>query len=172
MQLSPIVASTVLALIIDGCSNVIAKRLKSWNDNVDFVFNGVLFIQFSIMTAIAAPINFHWQAWLEKTFPQYRTVMRKKDDKSVDAEEKGIEMRDTGEGVRAVELEEKVRDWHNVWKRWFTDCITLGAIFNTLMFLILMGMLKGKGLTQIMTDIRTVRAYTGDLMAEVKLTAL
>lgn len=47
-----------------------------------------------------------------------------------------------------------MRDWPNVWKRWFMDYITIGAIFNTLMFLILMGMLKGKGLTQIMTDIR------------------
>lgn len=68
MRLSPIVASTVLALINDGISNVIAQRLKAWNDNVPFIFNNILFIQLSILTLISAPIKFHWQAWLEKTF--------------------------------------------------------------------------------------------------------
>lgn len=34
--------------------------------------------------------------------------------------------------------------WRNIWTKWFIDCITLGAIFNTLAFLIIIGLLKGQ----------------------------
>ncbi|KAF2734801.1 hypothetical protein EJ04DRAFT_534653 [Polyplosphaeria fusca] len=154
MKVSPIVQSTILALIIDACSNVIAQRLKAWNDHKPFVFDHILFIQFAVMTCISAPINFHWQAWLEKTWPQYKTITRKRDDDNLDAEEKEVFLKE-GAGRRDAEHEVKVRDWPNVWMRWFTDCITIGAIFNTLMFLILMGTMKGKGLTEVMTDVQT-----------------
>ncbi|KAF2265365.1 hypothetical protein CC78DRAFT_579338 [Lojkania enalia] len=153
MRPSPIVQSTVLALIIDACSNVIAQRLKAWNDKKAFEFDLVLFIQFSIMTAISAPINFHWQAWLERTFPQKKIVTCKR-EATANEEEKDVFVREGASG-RLVDDDVTVRDWPNVFKRWFTDCITVGALFNTVMFLVLMGTLKGKGLTQIVMDIKT-----------------
>ena len=39
--------------------------------------------------------------------------------------------------------------------KWFIDCITLGAIFNTVAFFILMGLLKRQSFAQIGLNIRT-----------------
>jgi hypothetical protein len=44
----------------------------------------------------------------------------------------------------------------NTLTKWFVDCITAGAIFNTIAFLIIMGIMKGQGLDQISSNIRTV----------------
>lgn len=44
----------------------------------------------------------------------------------------------------------------NTLVKWFIDCITMGALFNTLAFLILMGLLKSQTSAQILKNIRTV----------------
>lgn len=38
--------------------------------------------------------------------------------------------------------------------KWFIDCMTIGALFNTIMFLVLIGGLKGQGIEQIMRNVR------------------
>jgi hypothetical protein len=35
------------------------------------------------------------------------------------------------------------KNWKNIWTKWFVDCITLGAIFNTFLFIVIMGFLNG-----------------------------
>lgn len=40
--------------------------------------------------------------------------------------------------------------------KWFIDCITMGAIMNTVAFLVLMGIMKGQSGAQIGNNIRTV----------------
>lgn len=44
----------------------------------------------------------------------------------------------------------------NTFTKWFMDCILLGAIFNTVAFLVIMGILKGQSLEIIGQNIRTV----------------
>ncbi|KAF2477642.1 uncharacterized protein BDR25DRAFT_207832 [Lindgomyces ingoldianus] len=153
MKLPPIATACLLALGIDCCSNVIAQRLKAWKNDVPFVFDHVLFIQFAIMVCITAPINFHWQAWLERAFPGWKVVKLKVDDTTLDAEEKGVFLR--GEGTHMQREEEvRVRNWWNIFKKWFTDCITMGALLNTTMFLVIMGFMKGKTSAQIGADMK------------------
>lgn len=162
---SPLLSSCALAIIIDCFSNIIAQRLKAYSLSVPFVFDRVLFLQFAFMGAIGAPVNFHWQNWLERTFPGWVVVTRrthvgrseKDSDDGVGDAEKG----EWGGGVAGVGLMEKeesvrVRKWGNVGKKWFTDCITLGALLNTSLFLVVMGLLKGKGWGVIGGDLRTV----------------
>ena len=36
------------------------------------------------------------------------------------------------------------KNWKHIWTKWFIDCITLGAILNTTLFLVIMGLLKGQ----------------------------
>ncbi|KIW31348.1 uncharacterized protein PV07_03005 [Cladophialophora immunda] len=36
------------------------------------------------------------------------------------------------------------KNWRNIWTKWFIDCVTLGAIFNTVAFLVIMGFLNGQ----------------------------
>ncbi|OAL17282.1 hypothetical protein AYO22_11847 [Fonsecaea multimorphosa] len=36
------------------------------------------------------------------------------------------------------------KNWKNIWIKWFIDCITVGAILNTVAFLVIMGFLNGQ----------------------------
>ena len=49
----------------------------------------------------------------------------------------------------------KKRNWVNIARKWFTDCITLGALFNTTGFIVIMGILKGKSIALILFSLRT-----------------
>ncbi|KAF1847427.1 uncharacterized protein K460DRAFT_58081 [Cucurbitaria berberidis CBS 394.84] len=153
MKLPPIAIACLSALAIDSCSNVIAQRLKAWNESKPFVFDRVLFFQFATMVVLTAPINYHWQNWLERAFPGWKTV---KQTRLADAgeEEKGMMLKEDGEDKRVIEEDIRVRNWWNIFRKWFTDCITMGALFNQALFLVLMGIMKGKTVALIVQDFR------------------
>ncbi|KAF1935232.1 integral membrane protein-like protein [Clathrospora elynae] len=153
MKLPPIATACLSALAIDSCSNVIAQRLKAWNESKPFVFDRVLFTQFAIMVVLTAPINYHWQNWLERAFPGWKTVKQTRAI-GVGEEEKGIMLKEDGEDKKVVEEEVRVRNWWNIFRKWFTDCITMGALLNQSMFLILIGLMKGKTVALIVQDFR------------------
>ncbi|KAH9866616.1 hypothetical protein J1614_008308 [Plenodomus biglobosus] len=153
MRLPPIAVACLSALAIDSCSNIIAQRLKAWNESKPFVFDRVLFTQFAIMVVLTAPINYHWQNWLERAFPGWKTVKQRR-EMGVGEEEKGIMLKEDGEDKKMIEEDVRVRSWVNIFKKWFTDCITMGALLNQSMFLILIGLLKGKTVALIIEDFR------------------
>jgi hypothetical protein len=157
MRLPPIVSSCLFAVAIDCCSNIIAQRFKAYSNHGPFVFDHTLFVQFMIMGAIGAPINFHWQCWLERAFPGWKVVKQTHDTMSLDTEEKQSYLKDEDGAGLIQEEEVRVRDWYNIFRKWFTDCITMGALLNTTLFLVVMGILKGKTWSQVGTDLRTVR---------------
>lgn len=72
----------------------------------------------------------------------------------VGEEEKGIMLKEDGEDKKMIEEEVWVRSWLNIFKKWFTDCITMGALLNQSMFLIIIGLLKGKTAGLIIQDFR------------------
>ncbi|KAF2193041.1 hypothetical protein K469DRAFT_730026 [Zopfia rhizophila CBS 207.26] len=141
MPLPPIVSSCLYALGIGCVSNIIAQKLKAYSNDVPFVFDQKLFLQFAFVAVITTPVNYCWQNWLERTFPGWKMVKQKRKASSDDTE-KAVFIQDDGENKRAIEEEVRVRDWWNIFKKWFTDCITIGALFNTFLFLVLMGMME------------------------------
>jgi hypothetical protein len=168
MKLPPIAVACLSALAIDSCSNVIAQRLKAWNESNPFVFDRVLFFQFAFMVVLTAPINFHWQCWLERTFPGKTVKQERRPGAS--EEEKGMVLKDDGEDKKMVEEDIRVRDWWNIFRKWFTDCITMGALLNQSMFLILMGFLKHKTVALIVQDFRNVSSAMRDMGVMVMAT--
>lgn len=50
----------------------------------------------------------------------------------------------------------------NTLAKWFIDCITAGAIMNTVAFLVVMGISKGQPAIQIASNIKTVRVQPLD----------
>lgn len=76
------------------------------------------------MVCLTAPINFHWQMWLERTFPGWKV---EKQERRVDGgeEEKGLVLKQDGEDKRMIEEDVRVRDWANIGKKWFTDVCSL-----------------------------------------------
>ncbi|USP77647.1 hypothetical protein yc1106_04921 [Curvularia clavata] len=172
MKLPPIATACLSALVIDSCSNIIAQRLKAWNESKPFVFDRVLFTQFAIMVVLTAPVNYHWQNWLERAFPGWKTEKRTR-VVGEGEEEKGIMLKEDGDGRGIVEEEVRVRNWWNIFRKWFTDvsghdydsgsygriltrvkCITMGALLNQSMFLILIGIMKHKSAAMIVQDFR------------------
>lgn len=63
-------------------------------------------------------------------------------------------LKDDGDDKRMVEEDVWERNWLNIFRKWFTDCITMGALLNQSMFLILIGLLKGKTVALIVNDFR------------------
>jgi hypothetical protein len=122
-RLHPMLVACGSALIIDCCSNVIAQRLKAWSDEKPFVFDRVLFFQFAFMVVLTAPVNYHWQHWLERTFPGWRMIKQTRSitTEDGDAAEKAVFLKEDGENKRMVEEEVLQRDWFNIFKKWFTD---------------------------------------------------
>lgn len=126
MKLPPIAVACLSALAIDSCSNIIAQRLKAWNESKPFVFDRVLFFQFAFMVVLTAPVNYHWQNWLERAFPGWKMVKQTR-AMGVGEEEKGMMLREDGEDKKVIEEEVRVRNWWNIFRKWFTDvCGTLG----------------------------------------------
>lgn len=83
-------------------------------------------------------------------------MTKQKREATDDDEEKASFIRDDGDNKRAIEEEVRVRDWWNIFRKWFTDCITMGALLNTTMFLVLMGLMEGKSTAQIGGDLKNV----------------
>ncbi|KAL1605239.1 hypothetical protein SLS60_004783 [Paraconiothyrium brasiliense] len=151
MPLPPMLSACVLSLTIGCASNIIAQRLKAYMEDVPFAFDYTLFYQLTAMGLITTPINYYWQKWLEYMFPGEKLVNRTRT--SGDAE-KGTFIRDDGEDKRATDEEVYVRSWGNVVKKTIADSMTGGALLNTTMFLVLLGLMQGKTAAQIGKNIR------------------
>ncbi|KAK8207510.1 hypothetical protein IWZ01DRAFT_484860 [Phyllosticta capitalensis] len=157
---SPIVNATFQAAMLSSISNILAQIIDAYKGNRPFAFNIVEFLRFVVLTFITAPPNYHWQGFLERTFPAYapsgKNAYRATElaDRDVEAgEPKGSH--DEGGYVYAEEKEKPKLNWKNTMTKWFIDCITIGAIMNTVAFLVLMGIMKGQSGAQIGNNIRT-----------------
>lgn len=146
---SPLVSATLQATSLSTVSNLIAQAIEAHKNNRGVIesFNAPELMRFVALTLITAPPNYKWQQFLERTFPAFQP--------SGVRQEKDVE--------RAVEKREDDHEKHpkpklnirNTVSKWFIDCITVGAILNTIAFFILMGVLKGQDTTQIQKNIQT-----------------
>ncbi|KAF1968452.1 integral membrane protein-like protein, partial [Bimuria novae-zelandiae CBS 107.79] len=152
-ELPPMLSACVLSLSIGCVSNIIAQRLKAYTEDTPFVFDYTLFYQLTAMGLITTPINYYWQKWLEHLFPGEKLVKRARTPSADDAE-KGAFLRDDGDDKRIIDEEVYVRSWGNVIKKTIADSMTGGALLNTTMFLVLLGLMQGKTWGQIGSDIR------------------
>ncbi|KAI9666453.1 MAG: hypothetical protein M1821_004389 [Bathelium mastoideum] len=149
---SPIVNATFQATILSSISNILAQFVEAHQEKRPFAFDLLAFVRFVIITVITCPPNYLWQQWLERAFPGRKDV----DGPGVGKNEDGIEMAEQGkEKVETSHPQRKSRlNIRNTATKWFIDCITLGALFNTVAFLLLANLLKGHSLDLTMRAIR------------------
>ncbi|KAG8629058.1 hypothetical protein KVT40_002923 [Elsinoe batatas] len=148
---SPIVTATVQSTCIACASNVMAQVLDHWNKNDPFTFSLGDFLRFMFLNIIVAPPNFIWQGWLERTFPARKAI-----PSSHRASPEEIELGEADGFIekRGDQEQREYFSWANTFKKWFVDCMTAGAIMNTIAFLVIMGLMKHKSLPEIGQAVR------------------
>lgn len=170
---SPILTATLQAAGLSTASNICAQFIEAYQNTRPFALDLAQLIRFVTLTFLTAPPNYLWQQLLERSFPAYLSTDghgvggrdRSKDDiemkAGVASDIVGVGSGDVSE--QALRQEGAGRSGQGVFSlkntltKWFIDCITMGAIMNTLAFLVLMGLMKGQGASQISSNIRTVR---------------
>ena len=155
--LSPIVRATYQAAILSGISNILAQFFQARRNNKPLTIDPLEFARFIIVTLITCPPNFHWQQWLERTFPAYIEPARGNDIPLTEEKRRDSNVGDeasreaSGSGVNKQKI-----NWRNTFTKMFIDCITLGALVNTVAFLVLMGVMKGQGPERLIATVKRV----------------
>jgi hypothetical protein len=117
-------------------------------------FDFVEFLRFVLCAALTTPPNYYWQGWLERKWPGYEpsaTPWPPKDD---------IELAEKGQSDKVAEKEKEQRptkpklNKKNTLIKWFVDCITVGALVNTVAFLLIISVLKGMDMATVREKIR------------------
>jgi hypothetical protein len=122
---------------------------------IPLVFSAPDFVRFVIFTLLTAPPNYLWQYLLERLFPSRKPLDPTKPTLPRYEACDHDPLLDEGHLQQDEESEAKL-DWKNTIIKWLLDCMTLGALLNVSAFIILMGFLKGRSLTQIGSALRTV----------------
>ncbi|KAL2681065.1 hypothetical protein Neosp_008668 [[Neocosmospora] mangrovei] len=156
---SPIVAATLQAAALSSASNVLAQLIEARQQNRPVTLDLLPLLRFVTLTLITAPPNYHWQQFLERTFPAYpsgRPQERIGDVEMAPAEDAPELKEGYEERMAEVNRDREPKfSMKNTLTKWFVDCISAGAILNTVAFLIIMGVLKGQASSQIWSNIKT-----------------
>ncbi|KAG9566619.1 hypothetical protein KCU71_g4147, partial [Aureobasidium melanogenum] len=136
-MLSPIASSTLQATAIAATSNVIAQLLEQRSKPTASGFSVPDFLRFVIFTLLTAPPNYLWQHALERVFPGRKPLNPTK----TILPHYEIREHDNLSGEDRLQQQEEPEtklDWKNTMIKWFIDCMTLGALLNTGVFIIIM----------------------------------
>ncbi|KAI1020101.1 hypothetical protein LB503_006284 [Fusarium chuoi] len=158
---SPIVAATLQAAGLSTISNILAQIIEARQQNRPVSLDIVQLLRFVSLTLMTAPPNYHWQGYLERTFPAYPAArgpqLGRLNDLEMQPTEDAPELKEGYEERMAQINKDKEPQFsmRNTFTKWFVDCISAGAIMNTIAFLIIMGLLKGQGGSQIWSNIKT-----------------
>ncbi|KAI0602900.1 hypothetical protein F4775DRAFT_531052 [Biscogniauxia sp. FL1348] len=168
---SPMIKATVAAAALSSASNILAQFLQAYREGEPFVFDFASFLRFVTVTFLTAPPNYMWQGLLERAFPAYgRTtnpLAAVSGSSGRDLEKQAADGGGGGEGVllgggdssgdghEKPGAQRRRLNVRNTLSKWFIDCITLGAVMNTVAFFVLMGLLKRQPFAQIGRNIRT-----------------
>ena len=113
----------------------------------------VQLLRFIALTLLTAPPNYQWQQLLERAFPAY-TVDRPEQRKDVELND--LESGQNGRGSAGSTNSNRKFSLRNTITKWFIDCMTVGALMNTLAFFVIMGILKGQSGSLIWGNIQRV----------------
>lgn len=103
---------------------------------------------------MTAPPNYQWQILLEKWFPAHARTSTASNSKD------GRDIEKAGVGQAEGATDKPKLNMRNTLIKWFIDCMTLGALLNTVAFLFLMGVMKGQDMGEIGQNLRTVSAVS------------
>ncbi|KAL3954177.1 hypothetical protein ACCO45_012133 [Purpureocillium lilacinum] len=155
---SPIVEATLQATALSAASNLCAQFIDAYQHQRAFGLDLSQLVRFLVFTVLTAPPNFIWQQLLERRLPAYPVDARRqkkqqqRDVELTDLEEAAHDSHNADHGSGMVTPRFSLR---NTLAKWFIDCMTAGAVMNTVAFLAIMGLLKSQPGSQIWHNIKT-----------------
>lgn len=180
---SPIVEATLQAAGLSTASNICAQYIDAYRHEVrartgpfrvrarpghcptnpraqrPFAFDQYQLVRFLLLTLLTTPPNFVWQQFLEKRFPAYVASVYKRSDEVTELEkaEEGGRTTPRPDAAQQPPLQSAF-SLRNTLTKWFIDCITVGALLNTVAFLVIMGVLKHQSASKIWLNVQEVSA--------------
>ncbi|KAM3414761.1 hypothetical protein BST61_g9912 [Cercospora zeina] len=153
-MIPPVVSVTIVATTLAAASNVVAQQVEHRDTEQQFFVSFPELFRFTLCNLILSPPNFYWQHFLERFFPARKHPSGKYH--ALPQHVDGIELDSMRETASDSETNVPTNlNWKNTAIKWFVDCITMGALLNTIAFLIVMGVLKGRTIGEIGTALRT-----------------
>jgi len=151
---------------LSALSNILAQVIDCIRKSLPLSFHTAEFLRFVAVMALLQPILFYWQYWLEHTWPGHQHPRRGSKYAPIPIEP--IELEDiqrnnlNDRDVREAENEghsgkRPRRVWRNVWMKWMMDN-TLGGLWYTVFFIVLVELFKWTGSGEIWTAILRVRS--------------
>jgi hypothetical protein len=114
------VSQTAQGAVLSITSNVLAQALSSYKDSTPFSLDFAQVFKFALFSIISNPPNIVWQGFLEDMFPTNVPATAHDPD------------------VKTVKPAKTERSKRNIFIKFMLDQ-TIGAVVNTLMFLVYMG---------------------------------
>ncbi|KAH8687044.1 hypothetical protein BGZ61DRAFT_454100 [Ilyonectria robusta] len=153
---SPIVNATLQAAALSTASNLFAQVLLARQEKRALTLDLPQLLRFVALTLLTSPPNYRWQQFLERTFPAYPIPRRNERLEDIEMTPHDDDAPEGKEGFpsRPGTPEPKF-SLKNTLTKWFVDCISAGAIMNTVAFLLIMGVFKGQSGSQIWSNIMT-----------------
>ncbi|KAJ9257846.1 hypothetical protein DTO212C5_8822 [Paecilomyces variotii] len=133
MSVPPIAKATFQAVVINAGSNVLAQGIKSYRD------------QFTTCALITSPLTFLWLENLEATFPgttEEKPKTEKEDGRTKDEKSTRDGQKRSGLNVKNTVIKVLLDQ-------------TVGAAWNTVLFLTTMSILRGQDYDSVVDSIKT-----------------
>ncbi|GES62933.1 integral membrane protein [Aspergillus terreus] len=136
MAVPPIAKATLQAALINAGSNMLAQGIKAYKNETPFELDLQSLFYFTTYAFISSPLMFLWGEGLEKAFPgsveSERTKSKTDNDKT---QKPRLNVKNT---VVKITIDQ-----------------TVGAVWNTVLFIATLGLLRGEAFEAILDQIRT-----------------
>ncbi|EXJ60688.1 hypothetical protein A1O7_04841 [Cladophialophora yegresii CBS 114405] len=138
---SKLLRVTLEGAVMSAVSNSLAQGFNAYREGWSAI-DPIAFVHFIVLAIITTPPNYKWQFWLEETFPSHpqrqapgAAAGKKEDD------------------ARPVKDEKAALSLTNTAAKFLLDQ-TLGAGFNTVWFIVMINLLRGKSFEHIATTVQ------------------
>ncbi|KAL4904707.1 hypothetical protein BDW74DRAFT_28008 [Aspergillus multicolor] len=155
---------TVQSTILNAISNILAQIIDQYRKDKPFTLNTLALLQFITYGILIVPINHYWQRWLEITFPGFLFETTAKATPAPRLSPSHFPSLSAGTS-EIIEVKEKLVPSAPKWKpasslssrrrrifnfgmKFLLDG-TVGGIFNIILFVALINLLKGESLERV-----------------------
>ncbi|KAF1963145.1 hypothetical protein CC80DRAFT_487542 [Byssothecium circinans] len=120
---SAMISQTLQGAVLSATSNVIAQVISAYKENAPFTLNTAPILKFIVFSIVSNPPNIVWQSFIEDLFPTNVPASLPPPSEKTESKSK----------PSATRMSKR-----NILIKFILDQ-TVGAVFNTLMFLVFMG---------------------------------